>query len=94
MNLKSTLESQKKYFQTQATRDIGTLKKLLSVFRTEILNREEDIYQALHKDFKKSKFESYLGEIGIVISEIDTTIKHINTWSKPKKVKASLVDTS
>ena len=92
MNLKSTLESQKKYFQTQATRDIGMLKKLLSVFRTEILNREEDIYQALHKDFKKSKFESYLGEIGIVISEIDTTIKHINTWSKPKKVKASLLN--
>jgi aldehyde dehydrogenase (NAD+) len=89
MNLKLILESQKKYFKTQATRDIGMLKKLLANLRIEIISREDEIYEALFKDFKKSKFETYFGEIGIVISEIDATIKNISSWSKPKKVRAS-----
>ena len=78
MNLKSIIESQKEYFNTQATRDIKILKKLLANLRIEIINREDQIYEALYRDFKKSKFETYFGEIGIVISEIDSTIKQIN----------------
>jgi aldehyde dehydrogenase (NAD+) len=92
MDLKALLKNQKQFFQTQATRDVGELKKLLIKLRTEILNREKDIYEALYKDFKKSKFEAYLGEIGIVISEIDSSIKHIDRWSKPKKVRASMLN--
>lgn len=92
MDLKSIIKNQKQFFQTQATLDIGALKKLLANLRLEILNREDDIYEALYKDFKKSKFEAYLGEIGIVISEIDSSIKHIDSWSKPKKVRASILN--
>ena len=92
MDLKALLKNQKQFFQTQATRDVGGLKKLLIKLRTEILNREKDIYEALYKDFKKSKFEAYLGEIGIVISEIDSSIKYIDRWSKPKKVRASMLN--
>ena len=92
MDLKSIIKNQKQFFQTQATHDIGALKKLLAKLRLEILNREDDIYEALYKDFKKSKFEAYLGEIGIVISEIDSSIKNIDSWSKPKKVRASVLN--
>ena len=92
MNLKSIVESQKEYFNTQATRDVKILKKLLANLRIEIINSEDQIYEALYRDFKKSKFETYFGEIGIVISEIDSTIKQINLWSKPKKVRASLLN--
>ena len=89
MEAKVILEQQKQYFQSGATRNVGLLKKLLVKLREEILVREHDIYEALHKDFKKSKFEAYLGEIGIVITEINATLKHIDAWSKPKKVSAS-----
>ncbi len=89
MEVKLILETQKQYFLTRATRDVGMLKKLLSKLRSEILEKEDAIYEALYKDFKKSKFEAYFSEVGIIISEIDATLKHINSWSKPKKVKAS-----
>ena len=89
MEAKLIIENQRQYFQTRATRDIELLKGRLIKLRVEILNRENAIYEALYKDFKKSKFETYFSEIGIVISEIDATLKHINTWSKPKKVRAS-----
>ena len=89
MEAKLIIENQRQYFQTRATRDIELLKSRLIKLRVEILKREDAIYEALYKDFKKSKFETYFSEIGIVISEIDATLKHINTWSKPKKVRAS-----
>ena len=65
------------------------LKKLLSNLRSEILKREDAIYEALYKDFKKSKFEAYFSEVGIIISEIDATLKHIDSWSKPKRIRAA-----
>ena len=67
----------------------NALKNLLVKLRKEIISREEAIYEALYKDFKKSKFEAYLSEVGIIISEIDATLKHIDSWSKPKRVRAS-----
>ena len=89
METKLILETQKQYFLTRATRDVRMLKNLLSKLRAEILEKEEAIYEALYKDFKKSKFEAYMSEVGIVISEIDATLKHINSWSKPKRVRAA-----
>ena len=89
MEAKLILKSQKDYFKTGATRDVGMLKKLLKKLRAEILKKEDAIYEALHKDLKKSKFEAYFSEIGVVISEIDLTLKHIDSWSKPKKVRAA-----
>ena len=92
MNLKSIIELQKEYFNSQSTRDVKMLKKLLAKLRIEIIKREDEIYEALYRDFKKSKFETYFGEIGIVIAEIDYTIKQVNSWSKPKKVRSSLLN--
>ena len=89
MDAKLIIESQKQYFQTRATRDIGMLKKLLGNLRSEILNKEDAIYEAVYKDLRKSKFEAYFSEIGVVVSEIDSTLKHIDSWSKPKKIRAA-----
>jgi aldehyde dehydrogenase (NAD+) len=89
MEAKLILETQKEYFKTRATRDIGMLKKLLTKLRSEILAKEDAIYEAVYKDLRKSKFEAYFSEVGVVISEIDLTLKHIDSWSKPKKVRAA-----
>jgi aldehyde dehydrogenase (NAD+) len=92
MEAKLILESQKTYFLSRATRDVEMLKNLLTKLRSEILEKEDAIYEALYKDFKKSKFEAYFSEVGIVISEIDYTLKHIDSWSKPQKIRAALLN--
>jgi aldehyde dehydrogenase (NAD+) len=89
MEAKLILETQKTYFKTRATRDVGMLKKLLTKLRSEILAKEDAIYEAVYKDLRKSKFEAYFSEIGVVVSEIDSTLKHIDSWSKPKKIRAA-----
>lgn len=92
MNIPELLQLQRNFFNTEKTRDVNYLKSLLKSLKTEILNHEEAIYEALEKDFKKSRFETYLSEIGIVLSELDLAIKNIHKWSKPKRVTPSILN--
>ena len=79
------LENQKKFFESGKSRDINFIKRKLQQLKNTILKNEEFIYSALYKDLKKSKFEAYISEIGMLISEIDLVAKNIDKWSKPKK---------
>jgi len=92
MNIPELLKQQQSFFKTSKTRDINYLKTSLKSLRCEIINNEKNICDALAKDFKKPIFETYLTEIGVVISEIDLAIKHIYKWSKPKQVRPSLLN--
>lgn len=92
MNIPELLQKHRSYFKAEKTRDKNYIKSLLASLKTEIINREEDIYKALKNDFNKSRFETYLGEIGVVISELDLTIRNINKWSKPKRVRATMLN--
>ncbi|MFV8270076.1 aldehyde dehydrogenase [Flavobacterium sp. GT2N3] len=65
-----------------------SLKKLLH----NIIENEQAIIKALYDDFKKPAFESVLTETNYVISDLKETIKHIDSWAKPKKVFASLLN--
>ncbi len=64
------------------------LKKLLK----NIIIHEEEILEALHKDFKKPKFEGIVTETSYIISELRNTINKIDSWSKPKRVFPSLLN--
>ena len=66
----------------------STLEKLLK----SIKKHENELLEALYKDFKKPFFESILTETNYVISELQTTIKNLNKWAKPKKVLPSLLN--
>lgn len=89
---KEILENQKKFFESGKSRDINFIKGKLQQLKNSILKNEEVIYSALYKDLKKSKFEAYISEIGILISEIDLVIKNIDKWSKPKKIRSSMLN--
>lgn len=90
-NIKNILENQKNYFNKGITRNINFRIKMLKALKDAIINHEEDIIEALNKDLKKSKFESYITEIGILIDEINFAIKNVKSWAKPKRVKTPLM---
>jgi aldehyde dehydrogenase (NAD+) len=77
MNYKSNINSRKE-----------TLIRLLDV----IIKNESEIIQALYDDFKKPTFESIATETSYIISELKDTIKNIHKWSKPKKVRPSILN--
>lgn len=92
MNIPQLLTDHRSFFDSEKTRDVAYIKSLLKQLKLEILNNEDAICEALHKDFKKSTFEVLISEIGVVISEIDLAIKNVSKWSKPRRVVPSMLN--
>jgi aldehyde dehydrogenase (NAD+) len=91
LNIPNTLKQQRLYFKTQQTKDILFRITVLEKLKQEVVKREQDIYNALKKDFNKSAFETFMSEFGLVISELDLVIKNLKSWAKPKRVKSSML---
>lgn len=72
--------------------DISTRKESLKKLLQVIINHEEAIIKALYDDFKKPAFEAVLTETNYVIGDLKETIKNIDSWAKPKKVRSSLLN--
>lgn len=87
----SLFNSQQTHFNTGSTKTISNRIVNLKKLKTAILNNEEAIYEALYKDLKKNKVESFTTELGGVLAELDFFIKKLPTLSKPKRVGTPLV---
>ncbi|MGB6268321.1 MAG: aldehyde dehydrogenase [Olleya sp.] len=86
------IQQQKDFFKTRQTLDVSYRKELLNTLLVELIKREDDITEALYKDFKKPEFESVLTETAIVIQDLKHTIKKLKSWAKPKRVFPSLLN--
>ncbi|WP_447636961.1 aldehyde dehydrogenase [Flavobacterium microcysteis] len=73
-------------------KEINRRKEKLKKFSHVISLHENDIIEALNKDFRKPAFEAYLTEINVVQSDLKDAIKNIHAWAKPKKVRASILN--
>jgi aldehyde dehydrogenase (NAD+) len=89
--ISNIISAQKTFFKTQKTKDISIRLAYLNALKSEIIANEQSIYDALKLDFKKSEFESFISEFGIVISALNLVIKNLNSWIKPEGVKSSLL---
>jgi len=72
--------------------NIGYRKASLEKLLKYIEMHENEIIDALYKDFKKPVFESVVTETSYVISDLKATIKNLSKWAKPKKVLPSLLN--
>lgn len=88
--IKNIVTNQRKYFNKHETLSIKTRIKTLKLLKKVILDNQEKIAQAIDEDLGKSYFESYMCEIGIVLSEITYMLKHIKKFSKEKTVTTPL----
>ncbi|MBC7640725.1 MAG: aldehyde dehydrogenase [Flavobacterium sp.] len=72
--------------------DISFRKKTLLSLLENIIHYENEILEAMYKDFKKPFFEGFLTETNYVVTDLKATLKNIDIWSKPKKVNASILN--
>ncbi|XP_028134570.2 aldehyde dehydrogenase, dimeric NADP-preferring isoform X2 [Diabrotica virgifera virgifera] len=79
-------------FKSGKTLSISFRKKQLKGLLDFLTNEEEIICKALYDDLRKPRQECLIGEIEIVKAEIKTTLKNLDSWAKPHKVKASVVN--
>lgn len=89
-NIKAIVKNQRDYFNKGETKNIDFRISQLKKLKRAILDNENLIFEALKCDLGKCAFESYETEVGLILDEIKYTIKHLSSWSKPKKVKTPI----
>jgi len=82
----------RQHFASGITRPYEWRRRQLLSLRQMILDHEKEIYAALNKDLRKSPEEAYGSELGLVLSEISYTLKHLRRWMRPRRVGTNLVN--
>ncbi len=72
---------------TTAPERIAKLKKL----RKALVKRKNEFFDAVWKDFRKSRFEAWTTEFLPAIEEIDYAIGHLKKWMKDRPAKRTLI---
>ncbi len=85
-----TLDCQRDFFASYQTRATEFRISHLQKLKTAIQKHEHEIMISLWRDLHKSEFESYITEIGMVISEIGHQIKLCKKHAAPTTVNPSL----
>jgi aldehyde dehydrogenase (NAD+) len=90
--LHTIYEQQKKFFDSGKTLHYSF--RLAALLRLEdALNTYEDaLIKALNEDLKKSAFESYSAEIGLIKSEIRFAKRRLKKWMRPRKQRDVLIN--
>ncbi len=90
--IKNLFEKQKTFFNSGKTIDVSYRLGALRDLKNAINKNEKEIYLALKKDLNKPKFESFVGEVGFVLKELDFVLNNLKQWAKPVKVKTDMVN--
>ncbi len=77
-------------FRSGVLRDNEQRSAQLRRLRTLFVEQEDRLIDALVADVGKPRIEAYTTEIAFTINEIDHTLKHLEAWTKPGKVKVPL----
>src|SRR4026208_2134421 len=86
------LQALRRHFDSGATKEFVFRKEQLKKLKTSILNHEQDLYDALHADLKKSPEETWVTETGMVIAELNAALKNLHQWMQPENVETNLLN--
>ena len=84
---------QSDFFKNGETLHINTRITHLKALKQSVKAHEADISAALKKDLGKPAAEIWLAEIYIVLDELNTVIKNLQFWAKPKRIKGKWLNT-
>ncbi len=85
MNVNKIVENQRRYFNSNRTKDLSFRKAMLKKLLQAIKENEAEIYESLKLDLNKSVMESYLTEFQMVIAEINLALTSLDEWAKPRR---------
>ena len=90
MNIAELVRAQREAFELTNPLPYEARKASLLALKTTIARHEAEILTALQKDLNKSPAESYMTEIGMVLSEINDALRHLKSWMRPEKKRAGI----
>jgi aldehyde dehydrogenase (NAD+) len=78
-------------FDGGRTRPVELRLEQLARLRRMLVEHEEEILDALHKDVGKPLLEAYMAEVAYTVSEIDLVRKKLKAWTRPERVPTALL---
>ena len=90
MDFATIFQSQRDFFYLHQTKNVTFRKQTLSKLKNILKTNEERLYEAIYKDFRKGRFDTFLTELNLIYNEIDFFLKNLDQLSRPDKVKTAL----
>ena len=84
------LEAQRAYYRAGTTLPVSFRVAQLKKLYAAIEKYQEEISAVLKEDLGKSRFEGFMCETGMALSEISYMIRHVGTWARKKRVSTPL----
>lgn len=88
----ATLEAMRRHFNAGDTLSYTFRKQQLRKLKQSILDHEQDLYDALNADLKKSPEEVWATETGMVIAELNAAVKNLSNWMEPESIRTNLLN--
>lgn len=92
MEITEVFAQQQNYFDTNKTKSVDFRIQQLKKLKKLLKENEGLLNKAIFEDFGKSSFETYITELATIYHEINLAIKHLKSWSKPKRVISNLAN--
>lgn len=89
---KPDLTALRQYFNSGVTRSYQFRKEQLQKLKQAVLDHEQELYDALFTDLKKSPEETWVTETGFLLSEINNAIKNLRRWMQPERTATNLLN--
>ena len=91
-NISYDLITMRRHFLSGITRPYSYRKQQLHILRQAIKTHEPEIHAALRTDLNKSPEEAYGTETGLVLAELNDTLKNLKKWMRPRRVRTNLAN--
>ena len=82
----------RQYFNSGITKSYAFRREQLQKLKQAILDHEQQLYDTLYADLKKSPEECWVTELGMVLSELDFIAKNLRRWMEPERVSTNLLN--
>ncbi|WP_234031357.1 aldehyde dehydrogenase family protein [Mycetocola zhujimingii] len=84
--IQTTVGDLRRTFDSGATKPLAWRVRQLRALRRMLVERGTELEDALGTDLAKNPTEAQLAELGLVIGEIDYTLRHLRSWLRPSRV--------
>jgi aldehyde dehydrogenase (NAD+) len=88
--MRDTTKKLRAAFDSGRSRPIAWRKAQLKRLKSMLRDGESQLLEALHRDLGKPAIEGFLTDIAFVRAEIDETLRHLDAWVRPEKIKVPL----
>lgn len=85
MDFTATIQRQRAFFQTGATRGLAFRCEQLRKLSAALERHESALLAALKADLGKSSFQAFATELGLVQAEIRHALRHLRKWVAPSR---------